>query len=184
MKTKRRTVGALFFLVIVHAVLCLVYEALYYKTGSAISGLQSEKLQKALTIVLMLAAPCIYYLSGRLFSKRAEKKPYLIVSWSLFGLVSLFGTAAIFFPKCMPIYILLNGPAYLYYQLFKNGVLYLAIPAMIASGLFPAIFSRLGYLHKARQNNEIKMNGAKTEQQPTEETDGDQQTEDRKSKSE
>ena len=35
--------------------------------------------------------------------------------------------------------------------------MYIAVPTMIASSLFPVFFFKIGYVNKPRTNNEIKM---------------------------
>lgn len=45
----------------------------------------------------------------------------------------------------------------MYYLLFKDSVFYISVPAMAITGLFPAMFSRNGYVRKKRQKNEITM---------------------------
>lgn len=71
--------------------------------------------------------------------------------------MSVLGLVAIFKPELQHFYLFVNAPSYMYYLLFKDSVFYISVPAMAITGLFPAMFSRNGYVRKQRQKNEITM---------------------------
>ena len=72
-------------------------------------------------------------------------------------MLSVLGVIAIFKSELQQFYLLVNSPSYMYYLLFKDSVIYISVPAMAITGLFPAMFSRNGYIRKKRQKNEITM---------------------------
>jgi hypothetical protein len=71
--------------------------------------------------------------------------------------ISILGIVSFFSPPLLETYCLINAPSYLYYSLFADAVIYIAIPAMIISSFFPVFFFKIGYVNKPRTNNEIKM---------------------------
>ena len=108
-------------------------------------------------MVAFLAGPFFYYVAGRLCKGKGSKKLILVSLLVMNVAVSILGIVSFFSPSLLETYRLINAPSYLYYSLFADGVIYLAIPAMIASSLFPVFFFKIGYVNKPRTNNEIKM---------------------------
>ena len=106
---------------------------------------------------MFLLAPVCYYISGRIFTRFANKKFYITTVWVIFSLLSVLGVVAVFKPELEDFYLLVNAPSYMYYLLFKDSIFYISVPAMAITGLFPAMFSRNGYVRKKRQKNEITM---------------------------
>lgn len=154
MKTVLYNILSVLFLLAVHALLCAVYCLTYYNgVAESYNGFKYY----ALLISFFLASPVLYYLSGRLFSKKANKRFYVITTWIIFGAVAVFAVVALFSPQYLKAYSVINAPSYMYYLLFADSVKYIAVPAMAISAFFPALFSRMGIVKKPRTNNEIKV---------------------------
>lgn len=154
MKNALYNIFSVLFLLAVHALLCAVYCLTYY--NGVADGFDGFKYY-ALLISFFLASPVLYYISGRLFSKKANKKFYIITTWIIFGAISVFAVVALFMPQYLEAYSVINAPSYMYYLLFEDSVKYIAVPAMAVSAFFPALFSRMGIVKKPRTNNEIKV---------------------------
>lgn len=157
MKKIRHSFFVVVFLCAVHALLCALYNYTYFSTEFNFE----EKFQGVLYWVMLMAAflagPFCYYVAGRLCKGKGSKKLILISLLVMNVAVSILGIVSFFSPALLETYRLINAPSYLYYSLFADGVIYLAIPAMIASSLFPVFFFKIGYVNKPRTNNEIKM---------------------------
>lgn len=157
MKKIRHSFFVVLFLCAVHALLCLAYNYTYFSTEFDFNEKFQGVLYWVMLIVAFLAGPFVYYVAGRLCKKKGSKKLILIsllvmnIAVAILGIVSLFST------ELLETYRLINAPSYLYYSLFSDSVIYLAVPAMIASSLFPVFFFKIGYVNKPRTNNEIKM---------------------------
>ena len=157
MKKIRHSFFVIVFLCAVHALLCVAYNYTYFSTEFNFQ----ERFQGILVWVVLMAAflagPFFYYVAGRLCKGKGSKKLILISLLVMNVAVSILGIVSFFSPSLLETYRLINAPSYLYYSLFADGVIYLAIPAMIASSLFPVFFFKIGYVNKPRTNNEIKM---------------------------
>ncbi len=157
MKKIRHSFLVVVFLGIVHALLCVAYNYTYFSTEFNFEEKFQGVLYWAMLMVAFLAGPFCYYITGRLCKGKGSKKLILIsllvinVAGSVFGIVSFFS------PSLLETYRLINAPSYLYYSLFADTVMYIAVPTMIISSLFPVFFFKIGYLNKPRTNNEIKM---------------------------
>ncbi len=147
-------VFSVIFLLLVHTCLCLLYKATYY---SGKLDVYSGFRYYLLLMILFLGAPLVYWICGRLFSKKVDKKIYSISVYAVFGFVAVFSVISLFVPDCAEIYKALNAPSYMYYLLFEDSVKYISVPAMAISSLFPAVFSRIGCMKRERTNNEITM---------------------------
>ena len=108
-------------------------------------------------MIAFLAGPFFYYVAGRLCKKKGSKKLILISLLVMNIAVSFLGIVSFFSPSLLETYRLINAPSYLYYSLFADTVMYIAVPTMIISSLFPVFFFKIGYVNKPRTNNEIKM---------------------------
>lgn len=157
MKKVRHSFFVVLFLCAVHAILCVAYNYTYFSSEFNFS----EKFQGILYWVMLmmsfLAGPFFYYVAGRLTKGKGSKK-LIIGSLLVMNIaVSVLGIVSFFSADLLETYRLVNAPSYLYYSLFSDGVMYLAVPAMIVSSLFPVFFFKIGYVNKPRTNNEIKM---------------------------
>lgn len=141
----------------VHALLCFVYHKICFLDGVYLWGDLEGALYIIVMVLMFLLAPVCYYISGRIFTRFANKKFYITTVWVIFSILSVLGVVAIFKPELQQFYLLVNSPSYMYYLLFKDSVIYISVPAMAITGLFPAMFSRNGYVRKKRQKNEITM---------------------------
>lgn len=157
MKKVRHSFLVVVFLCVVHALLCVAYNYTYFSTEFNFQ----EKFQGVLYWVMLmtafLAGPFCYYVAGRLCKKKGSKKLILGTLLVVNIAVSIIGIVSFFSPELLETYCLINAPSYLYYSLFSDTVMYLAVPAMIISSLFPVFFFKIGYVNKPRTNNEIKM---------------------------
>ena len=157
MKKIRHSFFVVLFLCAVHALLCALYNYTYFSTEFDFN----EKFQGVLYWVMLmasfLAGPFCYYVAGRLCKGKGSKKLILVSLLVMNIAVAILGIVSFFLPSLLETYRLINAPSYLYYSLFADGVIYLAIPAMIVSSLFPVFFFKIGYVNKPRTNNEIKM---------------------------
>ncbi len=145
------------FVLGVHALLCFVYHKICFLDGVYLWGDLKGVLYIIVLVFMFLLAPVSYYVSGRIFTRFANKKFYITTVWVIFSILSVLGVVAIFKPELQNFYLLVNSPSYMYYLLFKDSVIYISVPAMAITGLFPAMFSRNGYVRKKRQKNEITM---------------------------
>lgn len=145
------------FVLGVHALLCFVYHKICFLDGVYLWGDLKGILYIIVLVFMFLLAPVCYYISGRIFTRFANKKFYITTVWVIFSVLSVLGVVAIFKPELQNFYLLVNSPSYMYYLLFKDSVIYISVPAMAITGLFPAMFSRNGYVRKKRQKNEITM---------------------------
>lgn len=145
------------FVLGVHALLCFVYHKICFLDGVYLWGDLKGVLYIIVLVFMFLLAPVSYYISGRIFTRFANKKFYITTVWVIFSILSVLGVVAIFKPELQNFYLLVNSPSYMYYLLFKDSVIYISVPAMAITGLFPAMFSRNGYVRKKRQKNEITM---------------------------
>ena len=137
----------------VHTALCGIYNMTYYKDGFNPGRLPYWPL----LITFFLASPLCYYSCGRLFNGKASKIFYQVMIWASFGIMAVFGVITVISPEFAGFYRIINAPSYMYYTLFYDSVFYIQIPVMVVASLFPAIFLRMGYLKRPRENNEIKM---------------------------
>ena len=145
------------FVLGVHALLCFVYHKICFLDGVYLWGDLKGVLYIIVLVFMFLLAPVSYYVSGRIFTRFANKKFYITTVWVIFSILSVLGVVAIFKPELQNFYLLVNSPSYMYYLLFKDSAIYISVPAMAITGLFPAMFSRNGYVRKKRQKNEITM---------------------------
>ena len=145
------------FVLGVHALLCFVYHKICFLDGVYLWGDLKGVLYIIVLVFMFLLAPVSYYVSGRIFTRFANKKFYITTVWVIFSILSVLGVVAIFKPELQNFYLLVNSPSYMYYLLFKDSVIYISVPAMAITGLFPVMFSRNGYVRKKRQKNEITM---------------------------
>ncbi len=157
MKKIRHSFFVVVFLCAVHALLCVAYNYTYFSTEFNFQ----ERFQGVLFWVMLMAAflagPFVYYVAGRLCKKKGSKKLILVSLLVMNIAVSILGIVSFFSDYLLETYRIVNAPSYLYYSLFADGVMYLAVPAMIVSSLFPVFFFKIGYVNKPRTNNEIKM---------------------------
>lgn len=157
MKKIRHSFFVVLFLCAVHALLCVLYNYTYFSTEFDFN----EKFQGILYWVMLmasfLAGPFVYYVAGRLCKNKGSKKLILVSLLVMNIAVAISGIVSFFSADLLETYRLINAPSYLYYSLFADSVMYLAIPAMIISSLFPVFFFKIGYVNKPRTNNEIKM---------------------------
>lgn len=151
------TVAGLLFLAAVHVGLCVLYYYTYYSPAFGFHERFEGVGFWAMLIGAFLFGPLCYYLAGRLFTHRVLKKPYAITVFVVFGAIALLGVCSTFFQWLKPLYRLINAPSFLYYELFTGDVYYIVVPTMLLSGLFPAIFSRMGAWKKHRTDNSISM---------------------------
>lgn len=157
MKKIRHSFFVVLFLCAVHALLCALYNYTYFSTEFDFN----EKFQGVLYWIMLmasfLAGPFVYYVAGRLCKKKGSKKLILVSLLVMNIAVAILGIVSFFSADFLETYRLINAPSYLYYSLFSDSVIYLAVPAMIISSLFPVFFFKIGYVNKPRTNNEIKM---------------------------
>ena len=158
MKQKKGgTAAAVIALLFAHAALCVIYRLTYFSEGFGFDKRFHGPLYYVALVIAFLLGPFIYYVVGRLFNGRGSVKAYTVTVWTIFGFAAVFGVFCLFVPSFMNTYATLNAPSYLYYGLFNGSVMYITVPAMIISAVFPALFSRMGFVKKPRTNNEIKM---------------------------
>ncbi len=157
MKKIRHSFFVVVFLCAVHALLCVAYNYKYFSTEFNFQEKFQGILYWVMLMVAFLAGPFFYYVAGRLCKGKGSKKLILVSLLVMNIAVSILGIVCFFSPSLLETYRLINAPSYLYYSLFADGVIYLAIPAMIVSSLFPVFFFKIGYVNKPRTNNEIKM---------------------------
>ncbi len=157
MRTIRESVFAVMFLVLVHVLLCIVYNYTYFSTEFNFSGRFQGAFYWIMLMATFLAGPFCYYVAGRLCKKKGNKKAVLGTLFVANVVISVIGIVSFLSPSLLETYRLINAPSYLYYSLFSDTVMYVAVPAMIISSLFPVFFFKIGYLNKPRTNNEIKM---------------------------
>ena len=157
MKKSKQTIFSIVFLLIVHAVLCDIYNYTYFSNEFDFAGKFTGVVYWAILIGTFLAGPFIYYVAGRLRKNKGDKKLTVKLVFIINILVTAFGVAAFFNEQWLDVYRIINAPSYLYYSLFSDAVMYVAVPAMVISSIFPAFFFKIGYLNKPRTNNEITM---------------------------
>ncbi len=157
MKKIRHSFLVVLFLGLVHALLCALYNYTYFSTEFNFQGKFQGIFYWVMLMVAFLAGTFFYYVTGRLCKGKGSKKIVLISLLVINMAVSFLGIASLFSPSFLETYRLINAPSYLYYSLFADTVMYLAVPAMIISSLFPVFFFKIGYVNKPRTNNEIKM---------------------------
>lgn len=157
MKKIRHSFFVVLFLCAVHALLCVAYNYTYFSTEFNFQEKFQGILYWVMLMVAFLAGPFVYYVAGRLCKKKGSKKLIFVLLLIMNIAVSVLGIVSFFSPSLLETYRLINAPSYLYYSLFSDGVMYLAVPAMVVSSLFPVFFFKIGYVNKPRTNNEIKM---------------------------
>ena len=157
MKKTRQTIFSVLFLVATQTILCVIYNKTYTSVAYDYNGKFTGVLYWAMLMAAFLAAPLLYYIIGRLRKGRGNKKTTIITIFVCNIVVIIIGIIGFFAPDFMGYYRLLNAPSYLYYTLFADSVMYVAVIAMIASGLFPALFFKIGYTKKPRRNNQLDM---------------------------
>ncbi|MGN1316542.1 MAG: hypothetical protein ACI4VW_05695 [Acutalibacteraceae bacterium] len=157
MKKIRQSILTVMFLGIVHSILCVVYNYTYFSPQFKFEERFQGIVYWIVLIGSFLAGPFFYYVTGRLCNGKGSRKGILYALFAINGAITLLGIASFFSPALSGIYCLINAPSYLYFSLFSDTVMYIAVPTMVASSLFPAFFFRIGYLNKPRTNNEIKM---------------------------
>lgn len=157
MKKVRHSFFVVLFLCAVHALLCVAYNYTYFSSEFNFSEKFQGVLYWVMLMVSFLTGPFIYYVAGRLCKKKGSKKLILSSLLVMNIAVTILGIVSFFSADLLETYRLVNAPSYLYYSLFSDGVMYLAVPAMIISSLFPVFFFKIGYVNKPRTNNEIKM---------------------------
>ncbi len=157
MKKIRHSFFVVVFLGLVHALLCVAYNYTYFSTEFAFQERFQGVLYWVMLMVAFLAGPFVYYVAGRLCKGKGSKKLILGSLLVINVAVSILGIVSFFLPSILETYRLINAPSYLYYSLFADTVMYIAIPTMIVSSLFPVFFFKIGYVNKPRTNNEIKM---------------------------
>ncbi len=157
MKKIRQTVTSVLFLAVIQTVLCVVYNKTYTSVEYDYDGRFTGVLYWAMLMLAFLAAPLLYYIIGRLRKERGDKKATLITAFACNIIIVVIGIIGFFVPEAMANYRLLNAPSYLYYSLFSDSVMYVAVIAMVASGLFPTLFFKMGFTKKPRRNNQLNM---------------------------
>lgn len=162
MKAVRQSVISVVFPVIVHALLCAVYNVTYYSPDFDFSGRFTGVLYWVLLICAFLAGPFFYYAAGRLRKDKGNKKAVLITLLTLNCALAVLGIVAMFVPTLADTYRVINAPSYMYYHLFYDAVWYLSVPAMLITALFPVFFFKLGYTKKPRTENGVKMEDKNT----------------------
>ena len=157
MKKIRHSFFVVLFLCAVHALLCFAYNYTYFSTEFDFNERFQGVLYWVMLMVSFLAGPFVYYVAWRLCKKKGSKK-LILVSLLIMNIgVSVLGIVSFFSADLLETYRLINAPSYLYYSLFADSVMYIAVPTMIVSSLFPVFFFKIGYVNKPRTNNEIKM---------------------------
>ncbi len=157
MKILKQTIFSVVFLIIVHTVLCDIYNYTYFSNSFDFAGKFTGVIYWAILIGTFLAGPFVYYIAGRLRKNKGDKKVTLALIFGANILVTVFGVVSFFNENWLDFYKIINAPSYLYYSLFSGSVVYVAVPAMIISSIFPAFFFKIGYLNKPRTKNEISM---------------------------
>lgn len=157
MKKIRHSFFVVVFLGIVHTLLCVAYNYTYFSTEFNFNERFQGFLYWCMLIAAFLAGPFFYYVAGRLCKGKGSKKLVLVSMLVINIAISIVGIVSFFTPSLLETYCLINAPSYIYYSLFADGVMYLAVPAMVISSLFPVFFFKIGYVNKPRTNNEIKM---------------------------
>lgn len=157
MKKIRQTVVSVLTLFAVQAVLCVIYCHTYTSVAYNFNGRFHGVVYWIMLMIAFLAGPVSYYLTGLLRKDTGSKRATLIIVFICNIAVTVSGIVAFFNPTIRDIYSLINAPSYLYYSLFSGSVMYVAVPAMIASSLFPVFFFNLGFTKKPRQNNQLDM---------------------------
>ena len=157
MKKIRHSFFVVVFLCAVHALLCVIYNYTYFSSEFNFDEKFQGVLYWGMLMVAFLAGPFLYYVAGRLTKVKGSKKLILGSLLVMNVAVSILGIVSFFSPSLLETYRLINAPSYLYYSLFADSVMYIAIPTMIISSLFPVFFFKIGYVNKPRTNNEIKM---------------------------
>ena len=157
MKKIRQSIMTVMFLCAVHSILCVVYNYTYFSPQFKFEDRFQGIVYWIVLIGSFLAGPFLYYVTGRVCKGKGSRKGIICTFFTINGVVTLLGIASFFSPTLLEIYRLVNAPSYLYFSLFADTIMYIAVPAMVVSSLFPAFFFRIGYLNKPRTNNEIKM---------------------------
>ena len=157
MKKIRHSFFVVVFLCAVHALLCVAYNYTYFFSGFNFSEKFQGVLYWVMLMVAFLAGPFFYYVTGRLCKGKGSKKLILGSLLVINVVICIIGIVSFFSPSLLETYRLINSPSYLYYSLFSDTVMYIAVPTMIISSLFPVFFFKIGYVNKPRTNNEIKM---------------------------
>lgn len=157
MKKIRQTVVSVLTLFAVQTVLCVIYCHTYTSVEYDFNGRFHGVVYWIMLMIAFLAGPVCYYIAGLLRKDTGDKKATLITVFVCNIVLSVLGVVAFFVPAVRDIYSLINAPSYLYYSLFSGSVMYIAVPTMIASSLFPVLFFNLGFTKKPRQNNQLDM---------------------------
>jgi hypothetical protein len=157
MKKSKQTIFSIVLLLIVHILLCDIYNYTYFSDSFDFAGRFTGVVFWAILIGTFLAGPFIYYVAGRLRKNKGDKKLTVALAFFINAVVTVFGVASFFNEQWLDVYRIINAPSFLYYSLFSGSVMYLAVPAMVISSIFPAFFFKIGYLNKPRTNNEISM---------------------------
>ena len=157
MKKIRHSFFVVLFFCAIHALLCVAYNYTYFSAELNFEEKFQGVLYWVMLMVAFLAGPFFYYIAGRLCKGKGSKKLILGSILVINVAVSIIGIVSFFSPSLLETYRLINAPSYLYYSLFADAVMYIAIPTMIISSLFPVFFFKIGYVNKPRTNNEIKM---------------------------
>ena len=157
MKKIRHSFFVVLFLCAVHALLCVAYNYTYFSTEFNFQERFQGVLFWIMLMVAFLAGPFVYYVAGRLCKNKGRKNIILTSLLVVNVAITILGIVSFFSEYLLETYRIVNAPSYLYYSLFADGVMYLAVPAMIVSSLFPVFFFKIGYVNKPRTNNEIKM---------------------------
>lgn len=161
MRLIRQTVVSLFVFFSVQAFLCIIYTHTYTSVNYDFNGRFHGIVYWVMLMIAFLAGPVCYYVAGLLRKDKGNKKVTLGIAFVSNAVVAVMGIAAFFVPWFLDIYRLVNAPSYLYYSLFSDSVMYIAVPAMIASSLFPVLFFKLGFTKKPRRNNQLEMDEVK-----------------------
>ena len=156
-KTALGTVVTVLAFAVVHVLMCLIYDYTYYSAEFGFSERYTGIVYWALLICAFLAGPFVYYVVGRNRKGRGNKKVVLGTITIMNVLVTVLGIVALFDNSLSESFKLMNSPSYMYYMLFADSVLYISVPALLITSMFPAFFFKLGYTKKPRTNNEIKM---------------------------
>lgn len=157
MKVIRQSLASVLFAVLVHIGMCFVYNHTYYSPAFDFENRYNGVFYWIVLISTYLASLLLYYIAGRLRKDKGNKN-FVLVTLLLANVVLLIiGMVSLFKPDTAETYQFINGPIYMYFLLVKDATLYITIPVMIATALFPVFFFKLGYTKKPRTNNEIKM---------------------------
>lgn len=161
MRIIRQTIVSLFVFFSVQVILCAVYTHTYTSVDYDFNGHFHGVVYWIMLMTAFLAGPVCYYIAGLLRKDKGNKKVTLGVAFVCNIVVAVVGIIAFFVPWLLDLYRLINAPSYLYYSLFADSVMYIAVPAMIASSLFPLLFFKLGFTKKPRRNNQLEMDEVK-----------------------